>query len=522
MEGSRDTAGTVKPSNYGTAPHALLLFLLIVSGAIVRLIPVLVTGEPFSTDVWPVINLAKRVSMGAAPPLPQATHSNTAYVWPGLPLTMAMYYALVGLGDERVIVYLFTALITASFSVMLLAWLKGAYPFGAYYAVVYALFFPSFLLMTSAPLKEFLGLTLVMGALHMMSSSRRWNYPLMTMLLMAAVFTHLVPTAVMLVSVFLASFIASSGCCGVVKKRVIAYSSTVLSVLVIYNLVMFRKIVMVFKPLDIIVYTISVLAVLLLYLKVPRTSKVYSKFAFGALVASATLIFIAVFIRFPIMIGAESPSLLLFFIPALIGVVILFSVGNREFLSLAKSMLLVIGASALYLMLWKTGYLMIVHRILNYLFFVGAIPLALIAERRKRIALAIVIVVIASSSVALFDTIAGYDPMTSYWVYRPSEVGMYTSLNSIAPGRNFLGDERLMYFFLDSLENVSVSVRELFKVLQGNGCSARPKEAIVSWFNKEVGFVGIVNIAKAELRESSRLVSYGSNVVIAVDACGIE
>ncbi|MEM4470035.1 MAG: hypothetical protein QXE66_02410 [Desulfurococcaceae archaeon] len=433
--------------------RAYMALLIILHAAIVRLIPVLVTGMPFSNDVWPLIRIAQALNNGTSI---GALYGDPVYghhaQWP-FSVLMAMLYSNVA-GISPLFYYQYVGTCLVGLVLALLAYVLGNRLFGehaepALFALALSAY-PSFVLYTSAFLKEVYAHLIALAFLIWVLTSSRWGaYFLAPVFTVSLVLGHPLPSIILALVLALhyvderVQAFRGRKAPERVSWRLAALALVLLVATIAYNAVVVKEWPILLNSVDamlLITYAVTVYAAYVLL------GDGGSSCLFGALATAAIVITVRA-ITSPL-----SYSLLLYVAPPL--TVFLASTiksvrrsGDSSLRAVtATPLLLIISTGFLYITTYFTQVLGLLHRLLNYLVYVTAVLMAGMARRSigKTAAIACACVAITLASVCTAST--GLDPLLFYWKYSKVDGELEVYIARFLAGAGIHGDPKYSYF----------------------------------------------------------------------------
>ncbi|RLG80053.1 MAG: hypothetical protein DRO40_11785, partial [Thermoprotei archaeon] len=136
---------------------AIILFLVLVIGLVFRLIPTTVFNEPYSTDIWPLIKISKKLLDNPGLKIfDDKFFDGYNNRWPGVVLSTTVASIITNLDIYTIYRYLHPIIVITTFSVLVYILLHTFHGNKKYcfIGLLYFLSVPSLIVFTSALLKE--------------------------------------------------------------------------------------------------------------------------------------------------------------------------------------------------------------------------------------------------------------------------------------------------------------------------------------------------------------------------------
>ncbi|MFN3267695.1 MAG: hypothetical protein ACK416_00380 [Zestosphaera sp.] len=423
------------------------LFFVVLAALSIRLIPTLITNQPFSTDTWPLIRLSRVLLTN-----PECKIWDDSLLggyhnrWPAVILESTLYSALTGL--EPAYFFRFVGVIITQTSMLITTYVLIRRYRGTYAALLGALTLttiPSLVIFTSTTLKEV------------------YAYPL-------ALLFVLLLTEYSLSTLLLAFLVAFS--------LVVSHPLTPLMTIAFLGSYLF---VVWVKRLEGLLHSVSVRKHLLALLLLSSTYATYMSlygwegltFKFGLSDFLAILAVGVAVYGWYVLMGGDFTKSLLILTPGIISIL----VSNPRFLgfslillyaapiiallpyawwgrgrggngAIAAAILLPISVGTQYIAVISPLLMTILHRLLNYLFFAAtAITASLNIRSEKTRKYAVIVLttsLIVTATISINLTFYG-DPITYYWRYGDREVVGVSSVVKYVDSKKVCGDVKIKY-----------------------------------------------------------------------------
>lgn len=438
----------------------LLVIALAAFLAVLRLVPALASGSLFSTDTWPLFR-GSNALLGGAVVWDDQSFDGYNNHWPGAMLLAASLSAVMGIETRVIFAYVLTAWLSLAFFTSLYALLRRFFSSGASaLGAAAAGLTPSFAVFTSAPLKEVVAYPVMLTILALaLREGARDSKDLAALAILSAglVITHHLGTFMLI------GFLA-----GIALARLTYWLKGLLRL----------------RPCVgcLLVPTAALSAIFLIYFLVFGGSGLRGVDAWVPLVASYAIYFSAVYLGFLILAGVgrwayatilaaavtalaavaaggdlsvlpgvvvSSASLIWYVVPVAAYLVILLpGVRDVRIRVLVAGFGLFVGVNVAFVALGEPLFAELFHRFLNYVVFPIAVLVAYWVTRGgARAAAAVGAVALAGlSCVVVFAGLLGGWDVSSYWVYRETEVSGFSDIIALAGGSQLVGDEKVRYF----------------------------------------------------------------------------
>lgn len=478
-----------------------LLIAVIAAAALARGVPSLVSGEPFSTDVWPLYRGAEAlVSTPGARVWDDSLFDGYNNHWPGVMLLASAHSLLTGLPVKAVFTYALTPALAVGIAVGLYAFLRRFFgPSPSAVGASLALLTPSYLVFTSSPLKEVMAYPILLTILSIAFRRGRIGgggaAALATLSAGLAVTHHLAP--LMLAGALLSTYYvrvvyrARGLSVGLLNGRalLVAAAAVSLSAGVYYLLYGGAALRLAPGPEDLGVYAAYAAFFYIGFLALTGLGRAPSALIASVVVAALAALVPGYVSAIPgVVVPASSVAWyvtplalsLLVLVPGVRDVgVRCFAVGSGLFI-LLNAAFVVFGFPAMATVL---------HRFLNYAVF----PLALLAaywvaggsRRRRALTYSAIFFVAASSAAVLAGVLGGWDA-SSYWLYRRGEVSGFSAVIGLAGNSSIAADNKVGYFAIPRAE---VSPVPALKALFGGGGLGEGEVLLTYRGNGVLGFV---------------------------------
>jgi len=424
----------------------LLLVLLV--AILIRLSPTIATGQPFSTDIWPLTRLCR--TLLSNPDYRVWDHAVLGGYhnrWPAVLLEGALYARVTGLSAEAFFRYV-GVVATAAIPILTLYSLAKRL-WGTSSATLSSLALasvPSLAIFTSATLKEVYAYPLALTLLLLLTRCpTSWGLAAVALLSIALSTSHPLTPLILIASVASYTYVT--------YVKLAQGSRTPLS-----------SVRPLLKPLAVLSLTYALYTALYSAGGLPYrldledyvnlaliATAVYGWYTLvgGSIAKSVPLIALAVGAT-SISIGYRTlgePWLYVYVAPLALSLVLALRLSPLES-RLVTSVLLPVSVGALYVVTALPTLTTVVHRILNYLSFAVAVVVGFLATRRWALR-ACAVVAVATSLVScvavVLSTIAGANPITYYWAYSEGEVtGVLEHVASLTTG-GICGDAKVAY-----------------------------------------------------------------------------
>ncbi len=477
------------------------LAILLIATALIHAIPYLATETPFSTDVWPLIEISQRLLEN--PDLRiwmDSAFDGYNNRWPGAVLAATLLSQVLEL--DLYTLYGLYMVAVLNIAIVLLIYATCRRFESSILSIALLLAIPSFTIFTSSTLKEVYSypIMLCIYLLALRSRNIRRYIAVMPLLAFAHVLCHHLSTAMsVLIALGALAVLALDRLLGYDTPRALAKNLAIYILLaapiatayyVLYGGYGLR-----------IVLSINDIASLAMYLALAYTiptvlapSRRGLGLAWRSLLVGLCLALFTVSIRLHLVMGLELElgNLYPYAIGALLPALIPRQRSALTYVS--RSIAMSIAAVMSFIVFSKPVLNNVLHRIANYLALYYSIASYRVDRAQLRaLATAVAVIGIALSTSILLALSLGLDNVCFYWLYRPEDVALGTFLARYAePSIKVLGDAKLSYFEAMKLR---VDTSSLLKVLS-LGLRALPPRSllVVSVDNVERGFAVGLNI----------------------------
>lgn len=518
----------------------LLLSVIIIALTIRVLLP-LVYGEPFSTDVWPLIRITNKLVENPDIRIwfdeELGGYNNR---WPGIILSVAVYSIISGMSIKFIYGYvypctLFLVVLISLYSMF--RYVARASKLAIVMGLLYFSLVPSLLVFTSAGLKEVYAYPLFYLLLPLSIREVRFNSMLAILLLaIALVMSHHFATLALISLLFSTSWVylsyklaGSRVILDISLKPIIVTAITItllfITYLLLYGLRGMVGTLDLIDPVGIIFYGTTLYIGYLVYCTLGSSRQ---RIMIQSMIMIALILLMsAATTGIPLLPGFTLPShtsLLPYIVPILasfalllirrngMGILRLFIVGS----------ILFITASTMYVVLYKPELASIIHRVMNYLVLTSTFILVNSFNNSYRAsktlgksrttssttssplaALTIILVTIASTSIVLGNILSGNDYVVHYWVYSRSEVIGINSVVSLHSNAYVIVGDAKIYYFLNP--DIEVNSLKALRFLKGGDLYLHNNTLLVVYKDNYVkGYVVSLNLYKIPLASISQ------------------
>lgn len=424
------------------------LYLVLLVAILIRLYPTIATGQPFSTDVWPLIRLCELL-------LSNPDYRIWDHVvlggyhnrWPAVLLEGAIYVRVSGLGTEDFFRYVgvvatTTVLVLTLYSLTRRLWGATA----ATLSTLALVSVPSLAIFTSATLKEVYAYPLTLVFLLLVTRyPAMWGLTVVVLLSLALSASHPLTPLILIASLISYIYVTLVGLIQG-SRTPLNYPRTLLKPLVVLGLVYTLYTVLYgagglpYKPGLGDYVNLALIAI-----------AVYGWYAMvGESVAKSTPLIALVVGAILVSTGyrALGELWLYAYVAPLALSLLLAAMLNPSERHLVASIILPITVGTLYIATALPTLTTLVHRILNYLSSVIAIAIGYLTSRSEssRVCAAVAVGISLASCVAVvLSTVAGVNPLTFYWTYSEGEVtGILKHIVKLSTG-GVCGDVKVAY-----------------------------------------------------------------------------
>ncbi|MGC8974841.1 MAG: hypothetical protein ACP5KB_01425 [Thermoprotei archaeon] len=443
-----------------------LLSLVLLASISVRLLPTVVTGQPFSTDVWPLIRISEELLRNPERRVWDYPLSSNYHIrWPAVMLSATLYSRLTGSEPTQFFSYVGVAALATL--IVLVTYSLTKRWVNKHTALLSSLTLssiPSFTIFTSATLKEVYAYPLALAFILLVTKEFRYStIAILILLSVALVLSHsLTP---LMITAFIASYLfvvvvkrleglRTRVDYGKISTALIILGTTYTAYMVFYG---WGGLKYELSLSDFIVLGVFGVAVYGWYALVGSSSTKLSLAV--APVAAASVI---AGVNVP-----RDPSILAYVLPPalLLGLLLTTERGDRESSLNVASVLLPLTTATLYISLASPILTSILHRILNYLVFAAAVTPILLSKscetRRKILTLTTTLVFVTSLATVINAVFLG-DSLTFYWKYSTQEVVGLGRVASHVSGSKLCGDAKIQYLLGQELVSIVCGLKRFF------------------------------------------------------------
>lgn len=424
----------------------------------VKIAPALITGMPFSNDVWPLIRLSELFYTNPEVRVLNASQLDGLHAqWPFSILYSVIYSIVVGVQPTFFYKYIGCAVAGTSMLVISLSMARRALRRNVQRLLLLALmlYFPPLAVYTSAFLKETYAHSIMLTALMMISLPKAYSALASLLLAPALLLGHPLTSFIFSASLTLSAvdsrleLLFARPLC--VESKRVPFGLTIvgpsmLLATIIYNFACVKSGLPAMSVLDFAVLAMCVMSVYLSYFLLGSVLSIYL-FSLILLVAS---LYTLPSISAPISLGLAISA------TYALAVLLAGTSGGARPLghlhAIAKSMILVVSASLIYILTYLTEALFIVHRIINYLAY--AIAPYVATRLSDRTGKAVICVVATTTSIYLLAVSAGLDPLLFYWRFNSGDNLLREFVLGYAWGGNVYGDTKYAYLIGGSVRSV--------------------------------------------------------------------
>lgn len=434
---------------------SFFLFLAVFTAFIIRLVPTLVTNQPFSTDTWPLMKLSRVLLENPEykiwdDSLLGGYHNR----WPAVILEGALYATLTSL--EPAYFFRFVGVIITQTSMLTTTYALIRKYRGGRAALLGALTLnsvPSLVILTSTTLKEVYAYPLALLFVLITSRSRDSFSALILASLVAVSLAASHPLTPLMMIAFLGSYVFVTWvrrleglfCSVSIRKYLVMFfllSSIYVAYMILYG---WEGLTLKLGLSDFLALSVIGVAVYGWYALVGRD------FIKSLMILAPGITTILVtnyrFLEFPSVLLYAAPLVILL-LPYVRGR------GDRGDGATIAPILLPISVGAQYIVVASPLLITVLHRLLNYLFFaVIAVTTSLNTHHGRTIKYAVaalitslIITALLSINLTLHD-----DPITYYWRYEDREVVGINNLVKYVSSEKVCGDVKIKYLISDSV-----------------------------------------------------------------------
>lgn len=430
----------------GTQSLNSWVLIILLLAALIRLTPTLITGQPFSTDVWPLIRLCE--ILVANPDYRVWNHTVLGGYhnrWPAVLLEGSLYSKLTGLDVS--VFFRYVGVAVTAILVVLSIYVLAKKLWGSSAAILSSLTLasvPSLAIFTSATLKEVYSYPLLLALLLLLPYrwGSNWVIPVATLSLALSIshpLTPLIAIASLASYIFiniLGSLRRAPGTCLKLLGKSLAVLAILSSTYITYT-ILYGAGGLLYRPSLGDYLSISLISV-----------AIYGWYAVvGESSARSLPLILLVTGAITALTGnvLMEPWLYAYTIPLVLALLPLLDTRSRSPGDyVAISLLLPISVGALFT---ATVLPTITHRILNYLSFVATITIGSLSSRRgvsRTYAKLATVVSLATCLAVVFSTAVGSNPVTYYWRYSEEEVTAVEDLVRLSK-EGLCGDAKISY-----------------------------------------------------------------------------
>jgi len=453
---------------------AFTLFVVLVLGLVYRLILTTVFNEPFSTDVWPLIKISRKLLENTSIRIfDDRFFDGYNNRWPGVVLSTAMVSVVTGLDIFAVYRYLCLAIVITVFSVLLYTLLRTFYRDreACSRGLLYFLSVASLTVFSSSLLKEvysypFLYI-LIIYTLKRWNSLRREVLPIL-LASMALVVSHYFVTLIaigILGSTLLVYLIARL--MGFAKpseaKHIVPQTLFVVTILSLifaayYSLHGYTALRIAFTVDDLVAYMFYSISIFGSY-------AVFSRLGKGSMLRIAILsmlflpLVLAIAFGISVLPGIEvrSATVPYYVAPVVLPLALFLSsssgeVGDNRLLRyLMNGVFLFIAINVMFIVFSKPELSTAFHRVASYIVLANTVLIVLSSSSSKgfvrRFSRAIPIIAAVLGGIVLVSIAVGVDDLVFMWSYREGEVkGFSYAINYSDEDITLCGDVKLQYY----------------------------------------------------------------------------
>ena len=447
--------------------RSAILVTVIVLIVLLRLIPAFFSGSLFSTDVWPLYRGTNALLAGARVWDDRCFDGYNNH-WPGVMLLAAVLSSVTGLGTHMLFAYVLTTWFSIAFAVTLYALLRRFFPpEAAAIGLAAAGFTPSFVVFTSAPLKEVMAYPIIVTALLTALKSelgKGKQLALLALLSPGLVMTHHLGTFMLLgflVSLAITNLIYWLKGVERVRPRshCLLVPALLLGAIFLLYYVAFGG-----ASLKVDVGASTILGYLTYFLVIYLGFLVFAGISRGSyyvvlavVAATAGFVFLGGYASILPGVVVSSYSIIWYVIPITAYLIVLLpGVDDLRIRIAVAGFGLFISVNVAFVVLAEPALATLFHRFANYLVF----PVAALATywfwrggMRRFVTVAAVGLAAVSSASVFAGVFGGWDA-SSYWLYRSSEVAGFSDVIDLSGGATLVGDEKVRYFAI-GLANVT-------------------------------------------------------------------
>lgn len=435
---------------------------------LLRLIPMLTYGQPFSTDVWPLIRASEIITTSPEVRIwCDQCFDGYNNRWPSVILSSSISSLVLGLEPKHVYCFIHLIAITLAYTILLYVLFKkliGSTPLTAF-GLLYFISMPSLLIFSSSTLKEVHSFPFIFLLLGLALDVKRnvGDFVIVAIVSLALSISHPLATfmtigfissmAIVIIILSILGIIRESRYNSVLLRLLILIATSTISFTTYYVLYGGGGFKYVVKVDDVITYFIYAFFVYVSYVLSNHIDKkriISMSATFFAIAMTAVVVVFAITygISFekhdivPHILSATIPLTLLCFLPREAEIAKIFNLGIAFFLS----------TTIAYAYITKPELASILHRVLNYVSLLNAITISYVVSRNPRVfvkiaTVAITIITLILGTLCIVNLVLGKDSTMFYWVYRDSEVRGFRDIALLSlEDKQLLGDSKVFYF----------------------------------------------------------------------------
>ena len=424
----------------------ILVVIVVAFSLLLRILPTFSTGEPFSTDVWPLIRITRTLIQTNMPIFCDSTYGGYHNHWPATVLLASVVSGYTGLEPITVfrVVHEAVALVFG-----LLVYTIAKRREGKILAYIIASFTLPLLVFTSSLLKEGLGYVFFMLTVYLIMERRHWS--LLVLALSLLILSH--PLATVMLTAALIGVLIISILEGVERAEVKILGLGALFLITVggtYNILYAAK------PLGLealmwssnaALFLSYVLAVYGSFFLLRGSTRLYSLLFLAGISLASLVVFTGI-----TPLGRAMPSTSYLYLFSVAAALAVYLLSRKKTIGTLFSYSLVLASITLlvYSFVGNPAYSWVSHRLVNYLILSSAIAAAHIMPRSRshEAVVAGIGFAVALSAVLLAPSLyTGDDPLLFYWFYPKSfTTSMDFLISRINSGTNVIGDERVNYY----------------------------------------------------------------------------
>ncbi|MEM0015078.1 MAG: hypothetical protein QXX81_07515 [Zestosphaera sp.] len=447
--------------------RALLLVLL--TATLLRLIPTLLTNEPFSTDVWPLIRLSEELLRNPefrvlSSPSLEGYHGR----WPATLLEAAIYSRLTNLEPELYFRYVGVVITSACLAILVYVTVKRCAGLrSALLSTIVLTSIPSFIIFTSTALKEVHSYPLLTVLIFLLVVGISRSALVLTALTsLALVISH--PLSPLMFIAFMCSyiFVAVAKYLGGVGDLPLNLRGPLIFLLILSPVYLTYMTAYGWEGLkyrpgfnDILVLGAFSTALYGWYVLLGHGSVGFS--VMPLMLVVITVLATGTNLVFDWSVALYVAPFILLLIPLLVE-------GGENSPPVLAPILLPITTATLYIVLASPVLMSVLHRVLNYLVIATIVASSLLSRRGRLLHLYVTIVLAVSllmSVATVASVICCGDSISFYWRYGEGEVLGVRNLVKFFSDGMLCGDVKMQYLVGRDL---SVEILCGFRATQGH------------------------------------------------------